>query len=146
MSTNQQLLEQIENSTWNSSEVSAKRSSWRKRLAETERGFTACFRANSSMFFYFFTTCILISVAFVLGLSGLEWAILMFAVTTALCSEILHFSIHQILSEAEQQLPAKISQSLKMTRTAFMLLLAGSALTILILLGSKCFELYRLNF
>lgn len=146
MSTNQKLLEQIETSSWNSSDASSDRSSWRKRLAETERGFTACFRANSSMFFYFFTTCVLISVAFVLGLSGLEWAVLILAITAALCSEVLHFSIHKILEEAGGHFPQNISQLLKMTRAAFMLLLAGSTLTIVILLGSKCFEFYRLNF
>jgi len=146
MSTNQKLLEQIETPSWNSSDTSSGRSSWRKRLAETERGFTACFRANSSMFFYFFTTCILISVAFVLGLSGLEWAVLILAITAALCSEVLHFSIHQILEEAGEHFPQNISQLLKMTRAAFMLLLAGSTLTIVILLGSKCVEFYMLNF
>ncbi len=146
MSTNQQLLEQLEESAWKVPSESDGRSPWRKRLAETERGFTACFRANSSMFFYFFSTCILLSVAFVLGLNGLEWAVLVLAITAALCSEVLHFSIHKILEEAGDHIPHNISQLLKMTRAAFMLLLAGSTLTITILLGSKCIELYMHNF
>ncbi len=146
MSTNQPTIDKLGNADWKASDRPRERSSWRRRLAETERGFTACFRANSSMFFYFFTTCTIISIAFVLGLSGLEWALLSFAITTALCSEVLHFSIQKILEQAQEQIPRNIHQFLTMTRAAFMLLLGGSSLTILILLGSKFLEVYYHNF
>lgn len=137
MSIDQQILEQA-----NASANSPNRSHWRQRLAVTERGFTACFRANPSLFFYFFTTCILVSVASVLGLSGLQWAVLVFAITIAMCSEVLHFCVESIAKELDINAQQNSRQIINMASAAFSLLLAGSVLTIAILLGSRCFELY----
>ncbi|MBL4884451.1 MAG: diacylglycerol kinase [Planctomycetaceae bacterium] len=142
MSTDQHISDQIDSSEWHTEDDSIERSPWRQRLAETERGFTACFRANSLMFFYFFTTCVSISIATVLGLDGLQWAVLCLAITIALCSEILHFSVHNIIEQSEMPLPQSIKRILMMATSAFTLLLAGSMLTIVILLGSRCAELY----
>lgn len=118
------------------------RSAWRQRIVEAERGFTAGFRANSAFFFYFFTTCILLSFAVVLGLSGTQWALILLSVTVAISSELLYFAGQQLSRKLAKHLDEELSQLLSMVTAASMLTLFGSIATVVTVLGFRVFELY----
>lgn len=119
------------------------RSVLRQRIVETERGFTAGFRANSAFFFYFFTTSVLISFAVVLGLSGMQWALMILSVTVAISSELLYFCVQKLKEKLNP--PAEdeeYDQLFAMTTAGCMLLLTGSIATIITLLVSRLYSLY----
>lgn len=69
-------------------EEEKKRSPLRQQLVETERGVTLGFRADSTFFVHFFTGSIVVAVAFVLGLTMIQWTVLILSLTLVLASEM----------------------------------------------------------
>lgn len=118
------------------------RSAWRQRVVEAERGFTAGFRANSALFFYFFTTSVLISISVVLGLSGVQWALLLLSVVIAISSELLCFTAQKLGEILDRRQDEEITRLISMVAAACFLLLAGSIATIVLILGLRLYELY----
>ncbi len=115
---------------------------WWQRLVEAEQGFTAGFRANSAFFFYFFTTSILLSFSVVLGLSGVQWALVLLGTCIALSSELLHFCLQKIVQKRSFHCDEEDLQLLSMAKAACMLLLMGAIATIVTILGCRLYELF----
>lgn len=125
-----------------SSLPTVKKFDWWQRLVEVERGLAAGFRANSALFFYFFTTSVLLSFSVVLELSGTQWAVVLLATSLAIGSELLCFCIRRIGQKWDSHLDDEIRQYLSIAAAACMLMLVGAIVTIVVVLGDRLCELY----
>ncbi|MBW3543417.1 MAG: diacylglycerol kinase [Planctomycetes bacterium] len=67
-----------------------RRAPWRRRLVEAERGITQGFRGDSTLFGHLFGGTLVLAMALVLGLSVLEWAVLVLALTVVLAAELFN--------------------------------------------------------
>ena len=137
----------MSNATWNESQTSVPSAAtacpvWWQRMSETGKGLTAGFRANSAFFFYFFTTSVLISFAFVLGVTGTQWSILLLSVTVALSSEMFYFVVKKLQDRLAERLGQEDQQLFVMAKASCMLLLVGSIGTITAVLITRIWILY----
>lgn len=120
----------------------AERAVWRRRFVLAERGFTAGFRANSALFFYFFTTSVMISFAVVLSLSPVQWAILLLSVVLAISAELLYFATGRLGAKFCKAGDQELAQWLSMISAAFTLQLFGAIATIILVIAFRLVELY----
>ncbi|MCG6154767.1 diacylglycerol kinase [Rubinisphaera margarita] len=117
------------------------RSAWRQRFVAAERGFTTCFRSSSTLFFYFFAVCTLISVAVVVELRVVEWALTIFCVLTALAAEMTYDSVQRFVHLEKKRLGLQTVELLNVICAACMMLICGSAITVLFVLAARIIEL-----
>jgi diacylglycerol kinase len=87
-----------------SAEMSAitqtRRAAWRERLVMLERGVMLGFRASSIVAIHFFCALIGLTAGLVLGLSVLQWAILLTCFTTSLSAELAHQAVKRLCRSA----------------------------------------------
>jgi len=107
-----------------------RRSPWRQRLIDAENGLRFGIRADSTLFvFFFFATTVLLA-SLVVGLSHLEWAILVLALGFSLSAELLH----QVLKQISNHLEGRLAEFIPLGTAAVVVaqLTAGLAATILL--------------
>src|SRR5579864_8609626 len=75
------------------------RPAWRRRLIDIERGITLGVRGDSVFFVYFFLSSLTIAASLVLGISLLEWTVVILALTVVLCAEMFNQSVKSLRSE-----------------------------------------------
>ncbi len=117
------------------------RSAWRQRLVAAERGFTTCFRSSSTLFLYFFAVCTLVSVAVVVELRVVEWALLIFCVLTALAAEMTYDSVQKFVHLEKKRLGVQTIELLNVICAACMMVICGASSTVLFVLIARIIEL-----
>ncbi|WP_437205821.1 diacylglycerol kinase [Planctomicrobium sp. SH664] len=95
-----------------------RRSPWRQRLIDAERGFRIGLRADSTLFGYFFYTGIALLMATVVGLERLEWAILILCLGMSFAIELVHQLCKQLIVDYAEQLSPSTLQTLRLGSTA----------------------------
>ncbi len=91
-------------------DLKADRSPWRQRLVDAETGFRVGIRSESTLFVYFFMGCVIIGSATVIGLSSIEWAILMLALGTALATELINQLFRQFAAQPSLNLSKELAE------------------------------------
>lgn len=86
-----------------------RRAPWRQRLVDAETGFRVGMRADSTLFVFFFFAASIFLAALILGLTTLEWAILVLGMGMAFAAELFH----QVLKHVAEQTPAHWSGGLQ---------------------------------
>src|SRR5579863_951829 len=74
------------------------RPAWRRRLIDIERGITLGVRGDSVFFVYFFLSSLTIAASLVLGISLLEWTVVILALTVVLCAEMFNQSVKSLFA------------------------------------------------
>jgi hypothetical protein len=72
------------------------RSAWRQRLVDAEFGLKIGIRADSTLFVFFFVAATVVAMSLALGLSSLEWAMVILSLGFALTVELLHQMLRQM--------------------------------------------------
>lgn len=93
-------MEPVEN-TCDDWTVHPRRAAWRQRLVDAKNGLRFGIRADSTLFVYFFCATTVLLASLVVGLSLLEWAILLLVLGFALSAELLHQALKQIAGQLE---------------------------------------------
>lgn len=75
------------------SNADRRRSPWRRRLVEAERGLTEGFRTDSILFGHFFIATIVMAAAIVFGISRLEWGLLILSFAVVFSTELFHLAM-----------------------------------------------------
>jgi len=83
-----------------------RRAAWHQRLVDAETGLRFGIRADSTLFVYFFCSMTVLLASGVMGLTPLEWAILILSLGFALSAELLH----QILKQLSAQLDSRFAE------------------------------------
>ena len=86
------------------------RSAWRQRLVDAETGFRIGIRSESTLFVYFFIGCVIIGAATVLGLSAIEWGLVILSLGMALSTELINQLFRQLAAQATLKLPKELEE------------------------------------
>jgi len=107
-----------------------RRSAWRQRLVEAERGVTLGLRGDSTLFVHLFVGCVILISAVALGLSITEWALLILALAVVISAEMFN----KVMIELGQLIPSNTDDSphncLKIATAAVFVTMSGSMLAV----------------
>ena len=115
-----------------------KRSAWRIRLIEAERGFSFGFRSGSTLFGQIFFCLIIIVTAMTLGVRFWQWTGLIVAMACSLAAELFYLAIRTLAEAVHEELSQK---AVKLSAAGMVMMMLGAAAVILYILGSRLMEI-----
>ena len=119
-----------------------RRAAWRQWLVEAERGLTAGFRSDSVFFVHLFSGSLALAAAAMLGLSAVQWALLILAVTMTIAAELFHQVLKRLgdlLAEAGPETAAAVR---RLGVAAMTTVTLGTATAVAVLLGARVWALF----
>lgn len=117
------------------SKADRRRAPWRRRLVEAERGLTEGFRTDSTLFVHFFLATLVMTAAFIFGISRIEWGLLILSLAMVFSAEMFHLSMRAIFRHLGQHLSEPMQTARRIaTAGVFFTLIGASALVLLIFL------------
>jgi len=119
-----------------------RRSAWRQKLVEAERGLTLGFRGDSSFFVHFFTGTIVLTAGLVLQIELIHWTILVLAFTMVLASEMFYSVLKTILFNIGHHLPEQMRRAIHLGTAAVLVTYFGAVLTIGLIFGRRLFQIF----
>jgi len=119
-----------------------KRAEWRQTLVDAERGMTYGVRRDSTFFVHFFIGSIVLMAALVLGISYLEWGILVLAMTVVLTAEMFNQILKAIWNSIGHQLPDETNQTLRIGTAGVFVAILGAGVTVLLILVPAALRLF----
>ncbi|GAB4159008.1 MAG: hypothetical protein Tsb009_36260 [Planctomycetaceae bacterium] len=119
-----------------------RRSAWRQKLVDTERGFTAGFRSDSTFFVHFFIGSVLVATGLILGLHTLQWSIFVLALTVVLSAEMFHQVLKGVLKNFSHHFSHEMTHALRIASAAVFVAILGAVLAIGLVFGERLSELF----
>jgi diacylglycerol kinase len=119
------------------------RPAWRQRLVQAERGIASGVRSDSTFFVHGFTCSIVLAAAVVIGLSLVQWALLILALTLALAAEMFNQVLKVLLQNASPQFADSAQKALGISTAAVLISIVGVVITIGLIFGERLFEVFR---
>ncbi len=117
------------------SNADRRRAPWRRRLVEAERGLTEGFRTDSTLFVHFFIATLVMTAAFVVGISAIEWGLLLVSFAMVFSAEMFHLAMRAIFRHLGQHLSEPMQTARRIaTAGVFFTLLAAIAVVSLVFL------------
>jgi diacylglycerol kinase len=136
------MSEGIANSRRTHDSNSVQRPVWRRVLVDFERGLAQGARFDSSFAIYFFLTSVVVAMGFVLGISALEWSVLIVALSLAMSSQMFHQMLRILWKEAEHQLPDRLRPLIRIASAAVGVAIIGAASAIVMLFWQRLSALW----
>jgi undecaprenol kinase/diacylglycerol kinase (ATP) len=119
------------------------RPAWRCWLIDVERGLTHGVRGNSVFFVYFFLTSATIAASVVFGIKLFEWTMVILALTVVLSAEMFNQSVRSLFAGPNRPADDATRTALRIGSAAVFVTIAGSILTIGLILGKAGLEMFR---
>ncbi|MEZ6049592.1 MAG: diacylglycerol kinase [Planctomycetaceae bacterium] len=113
------------------------RAGWRQHLIEVERGFAQIIRNDSIFFFHIFCLTIVLTCSFILGLSMMEWAMVVLSCTLAISAEMFNKVLKAIWDNLGHHFSEAAQNSIRIGTASATLTLIGASITIGIILGHR---------
>lgn len=107
-----------------------KRSGWRQRLVDAERGISLGIRMDSTLFVHFFVGCVILAAGFVLRVSYTQWALISLALALAVSSELFLLVLRAISRAVDPDQTSDTERALRIGTAGVVVALLGAALTI----------------
>ena len=118
-----------------------RRSPWRRRLIDAERGITLGFRSDSAFFVYFFAGCVVVAAAAVLGLALWEWIAVVLSLTAVLAAELFHQALRLFFQSAEADASLSQLKAQRLASAAVFATLLGAGLAVSLVLGRRVWDI-----
>ncbi|QDU37137.1 Prokaryotic diacylglycerol kinase [Maioricimonas rarisocia] len=115
---------------------------WRQHLIDAERGFAFGLRNNSAFAMHFFCMCVVTATATVLGLTPLEWGVVILAVTLVLSAELFHQVLRVLWKDAGPHLPGDARYAVQMGTAAVLVTLCGATTTVIVIFASRIIAMF----
>jgi diacylglycerol kinase len=119
------------------------RPAWRQRLVDVERGMMLGVQADSIFFVYFFLTSLTLVASVVLGISLLQWTIVILSLTLVLCAEMFNQALKSLFRGLENSGGGAPVACLRMAKAAVFVAIAGSVIVIGLTLGQACLQMLK---
>lgn len=119
-----------------------KRSAWRSRLIEAERGFKIGLRADSTLIVHCFMGLLIVTAGFILGISLLEWTIIVMSLASVLAAEISQHILKTIWNRLGHHFEKSLEKTLRLSTAAVFVVIAGAALNIILIFGKHLFSMF----
>jgi diacylglycerol kinase len=118
------------------------RSAWRQRLVDAERGVMQGIRGDSAFFVYFFLSSVTIAACVVLGISLIQWTIVILALTLVLSAEMFNQVLKTLLTGFGHAPDDAARNALRMAVAAVFVAITGSVIVIGLILGQAAAEMF----
>jgi diacylglycerol kinase len=119
------------------------RPAWRRWLIDVERGLMHGVRGDSIFFVYFFLSSVTIAASVVLGISLLQWTIVILALTVVLSAEMFNQSVKSLFAALGRPADEATRTAFRIGSAAVFVTIAGSVITIGLTLGKAGLEMFR---
>lgn len=119
-----------------------RRSAWRQRLVEAERGMSQGVRRDSTFFVHFFGGSFVIAAGWVLGIGLAGWTVIILAVTLVLSAEMFNQVLKAIWRTVGHHLDEEGEKAVRMGTAAVFVALAGAILAIGLIFGYRLCEMF----
>jgi diacylglycerol kinase len=116
-----------------------RRSPWRRRLIEAERGLTQGFRGDSTLIVHLFAACLVFVVGLVLGLTVERWAILAVSFMVVLGAELFN-KLARIICRHAGGGSDVVRQAESIGTAAVFVSIAGACVVVTLFLGGRVLE------
>ena len=120
-----------------------RRSGWRQRLVEAERGVTQGFRSDSTLFVHFFAGSIILATAVVLGLSLVEWAVLVLGLSAVVAAEMFNKVMVEIGRHLPDDSDGSLREGLKIGTAAVFVTIIGTVGATALIFARHVWELFH---
>lgn len=113
-----------------SSPSTRRRPIWRQRLVEIERGFALSLRGDGAFFIHFFSASVVIAAGFALGVSLLEWSVILVALTVVFTGEMFRQVLKALLQKVGHDFDDGGRTVMRVSAAAVVVSIVGATLTI----------------
>ncbi len=113
---------------------------WRTKFAAALRGIMVGSRGQSSFAVHLFATVLVVVAAAVLGLSAIEWCVIVLAISMVLMAEMFNSSLEWLARAITDQHDARIGNALDIASGAVLLAAFGAVVVGLLTLGLRLLE------
>jgi len=117
------------------------RRSWIQKFSDACRGVKIAVRAEVSFFVHLFITMIVVLTGAVLGLSRLEWCLIVLCIATTLSAEMFNTAIEKMARVVTQETNPEIRDVLDIASGAVLLIALGAAVLGVLILSVHALEL-----
>ena len=124
------------------SSANRRRSAWRRRLVEAERGLTEGFRADSTLIVHFFLATMVMAAALVLGISLLEWGMLILSLTMVFSAELFHLVVRSVIRALGHHFPEPAQKIRQIATAGVFITITGAVLTVVLIFSSRLWGLF----
>ncbi len=118
------------------------RPAWRQRLVDAERGVMQGIRNDSAFFVYFFLSSATIAACVVLGISLIQWTIVILALTLVLSAEMFNQVLKALLIGFGRPMDDGARAALRIAVAAVFVAITGSVIVIGLILGQAAVEMF----
>ena len=118
-----------------------RRPAWRQRLVEAERGFAQGFRGDSTLFVHFFAGSIVVVAGLVLGLSTVQWALIVLSSAVVIAAEMFHKALLGVTAAMDESLARTAAATRRMATAAVFVTMLGTAIILALTFGQRVAEL-----
>ena len=124
------------------SSADRRRSPWRRRLVEAERGLTEAFRSESTLFVHFFIATVITAAAFVFGVSQLEWAMLIVSFTMVFSAEFFHLAMRSVFRNLGHHFKEPVQTARRIATAGVFCTILGAGLLVLLVFVPRVWQLF----
>ena len=118
-----------------------RRSYWRRRLIDVERGMSRGFRRDSSLSAYVFCMCMTVCASLVLGISLLQWTVVILATSMVFTAELFRLAISAL--HTEDSANEAIAEANCIARAAVFFTVIGGIVATCLIFGQRVMELWH---
>lgn len=118
------------------------RSSFHQRLVDVERGVAAGIRRDSTLFVHFFIATAVLAGAVVLGLSLMQWCIVVLALTLVLTAEMFQQVLKTILESLGHHFPEASRRAERIGTAAVSITILGTVILIGLIFTERLMQLF----
>ena len=111
-----------------------KRSPWRMRLIEAERGFSFGFKTSSALFGHIFLSLSIIVTAIVFGIGLVGWISLVVAMSCTIAAELFHHAVRTLAESLHQE---KAEKAIKLSAAGMVMVMLAASIVIAFVLGNR---------
>ncbi|MFQ5731588.1 MAG: diacylglycerol kinase [Planctomycetaceae bacterium] len=109
---------------------------------EVERGVAAGVRSDSTFFVHFFIASVIVAASLVLGLSVLQWTIVVLTLTMVLTAEMFQQVLKTILAQIGHHFPEAAKRAERIGAAAVFVSFLGAVITIGLIFSQRLSVLF----
>jgi diacylglycerol kinase len=119
-----------------------RRSAWKQRMREVERGMTLGFRRDCTFFVHFFVSSVVVAAGLVMGLSLVEWGMLVLSLTIVLTAEMFQQVLKTILDGLGHHFPDSARRAERIGGAGVFVAFVGTIITLSIIFTERLMVLF----
>ena len=116
--------------------------SWKQKFSVAGRGIKIAVLQEKSFAFHFTVTGLVIAAGFVLGISRIEWCIIVLAIMAGLTTELLNTSIERLAKAITRETNPDIRDALDIASGAVSTIAIGAVVLAVLVIGNAIWELF----